>query len=102
MNEIRARNRIIAAGILSIMASGCGTDVSRDSENRRFYCTDSRDGEMFSFYGTTVRNAKTRLLWADTCFDVTDDDGVDRTLCASYEAFMKCESIPLAIPEDSR
>lgn len=82
------------ASLLTAMLGGCvmKSEATAESKAAHMYCVDTRDGEKFAFKGATVRNASVGFGGADSCFDVTTDDGKPRLLCKSHEAFIKCEN----------
>lgn len=82
------------ASVLTAMLGGCGmkAEVADDGKGKHMFCTDTRDGEKFSFKASTITNASVGMLGLDSCFDVTTDSGNARTLCKSHEAFIKCET----------
>lgn len=74
-----------------------GVHVSPYSEKMCFSCTDTRDGETFSFSGENVSRATIGWFGSDTCFDVIDDNGIKRTLCSRHDVFIKCKRSPAPI-----
>lgn len=79
--------------IAFICLAGCtmeGGGVSAEDLNKTVTCTDTRDGETFSFNTNSVTN--TRIgIGAPTSFDVTTDDGRKMTINSSMEAWLKCD-----------
>ncbi len=77
-----------------ILLSGCTFDsgVSEESKNKVMTCTDTRDGETFTFKTNDITNARVGFI-SDTSFDVVDLSGVKRTLTKSMELYIKCVEV---------
>jgi hypothetical protein len=63
--------------------------ITEDGKNKQMVCTDTRDGEKFSFNSNNITNARIGY-GADSSFDVVDDAGKKRTLTNSMELYLKC------------
>lgn len=86
---------IIVMSLFPFLLSGClelRATVDKEKSPAVSYCVDTRDGERFSFKSENVINA--RIGINDVCFDVTDNNGNERTLCKSHEPYIKCGSLP--------
>lgn len=83
--------KILIISICSLLLTGCylEADIIKECSPQKTTCTDTRDGEVFSYRLENVSN-KARVTFNDQCFDVTDDTGKKRTMCASHQAFLKC------------
>lgn len=92
MNTRNTKTKLlIGVSLLTTVLGGCGfkAEATEESKRQHMYCTDTRDGERFSFKGSTIRNAV--IGFSDSCVEVTTDAGKEMTLCKSHEAFIKCE-----------
>lgn len=78
--------------VLLFLIGACTMKSDVIDDGKTNFCTDSRDGEKFSFKTSSVKSVMVGMLGAESCFDITDSNGKDRTLCKSQEAFIKCVS----------
>ena len=79
--------------IISVLLSGCsmeGGAIAENSKNKIVQCTDTRDGEVFSFLSNNVSNARISLD-GNHGFSVVDTDGNYRELNKSMESYLKCK-----------
>lgn len=81
---------IVVLICISLSACTMKAEVSEQDKNKIVTCTDTRDGESFSFHTNTVRDTWVGLN--DTCYTATDFQGRNRKLCGSMIDFMKCIS----------
>ncbi len=74
-----------------IFLSGCTFDsgVSEESKNKVITCTDTRDGEIFTFKTNDITNVRSGFM-ADSSFDVVDQNGIKRTLTSISHIYIKC------------
>jgi len=81
--------------LLCLALSSCTVpaEVSDADRSAVMRCTDTRDGETFTYAVSSARNLRVGLGGADTCGTVTDSDGNERTLCKSQEVYMKCVKV---------
>ena len=83
-------------GLLALVGmAGCSVAISDDearttNAGRIVDCTDTRDGEAFTYRGDTVSNVSIGLGGSDSCFDAVDEANKRRTLCKSHESWLKC------------
>ena len=84
--------RFGVSALIVLLGSACTMEGKPVDNGKTTYCTDTRDGEKFSFKSSSVRNARIGMLGADTCADITVSTGETRTLCKSQEAYIKCVS----------
>jgi hypothetical protein len=86
---LRVAALLAGASLFTVGLGGCEfrAEVIESSKGNHTFCTDTRDGETFAFKAETIRNAS---IGYDSCFTVTTDDGLNRRLCRSHEAFIKC------------
>ena len=80
---------LLTAGLGALAGCTMQGDVTDENRQRHITCKDTRDGEVFSFHGKTIRDVRVGI-GADSCFTVTDDGGKVRTLCGNNEAWLKC------------
>jgi hypothetical protein len=80
--------------LLALILQACSLDGRLDPTMpaKKVSCTDTRDGEKFWFSSQSISDVKVGYLGADTCFNFEDDRGLQRRMCESYEAFIKCAS----------
>ena len=81
---------LLILAIVSII--GCtvgGSEVVNKNEVK--VCTDTRDGETFSFNTNSVTNVRRGVLGEPTTFDVIDGEGNKRSLSSSMEVYLKCK-----------
>ena len=78
--------------IIILMLTGCTMDASVVHDDKHMVCTDTRDGETFSFENRTAHNARMGI-GTESSVDIVDDSGRTRTLTKSMEAYWKCEEI---------
>ncbi len=73
-----------------VMLFGCSLPLDTDNITgpEISYCTDTRDGEVFSFRKDKVLYGQASLN--DVCIVVIDESGVERQLCKSHEIWLKC------------
>lgn len=83
--------------LVSLFIYGCTSDASIDEETKNsiITCKDTRDGEVFSFYGSTVTNVRGGILGAASTFDMITTDGRKMTLSSDMEVYMKCSPKPI-------
>lgn len=85
---------LMAIALISLLClQGCtvdGGDVAEHDKNKIMECTDTRDGEKFSFNTNDVKNVR-QGIGAPSAFDVTTTDGKEKTLSSDMETFLKCE-----------
>lgn len=80
---------LVALSVVTMV--GCtvgGSEVINKNEVK--VCTDSRDGETFSFNTNSVTNVR-RGIGAPTTFNVIDSEGNKRSLSTSMEVYLKCK-----------
>ena len=75
---------------ISIIILGCTVDGDITHNNIHQLCTDTRDGEQFSFYTKTAHNARMGFGGAVSSVDIIDDTGKKRTITEGMEAYWKC------------
>ena len=81
--------------IIVTLLSGCtmkAGEQTEDSKKRTTACTDTRDGEVFTFKNNTVKDAR-QGYGAPTCFTITTLKGADKRLCSDMEVYLKCHNI---------
>jgi hypothetical protein len=79
---------------MCLTLSGCIEFEAKLEErelNKETSCTDTRDGEVFFFNTSNIKNGRYDLK--DICFDVIDNSGKQRHLCKSHEVFLKCSKV---------
>lgn len=83
--------------LVSLLICGCTVDaeINEETKNSIITCKDTRDGEVFSFYGNTVTNVRSGYLGAASTFDMVTTDGIEMTLSSDMEAYMKCSTKPI-------
>ena len=81
---------LLLVGSMGLLGCQMKADITDESRRSHITCTDTRDGEKFSFRGATVRDAVQGFGTAH-CFTVTDDTGMVRRLCSSQEVYLKCK-----------
>ncbi len=74
-----------------IVLAGCTINADVERIGKLTHCTDTRDGEKFTFSDKSITNVRYGI-GADSCFTVKDESGVVRNLCKSHEVFLKCEN----------
>lgn len=80
-------------GLIALLLVGCTVsgDLTDESRDKHYTCTDTRDGEVFSFSGSTVTQVRAGVLGGSSSFTVIDDSGEERTLRSNMEVYLKCE-----------
>ena len=92
VNFLRAFFLLLVFVIASTMMA-CTVDgkLSDESKNKTMVCTDTRDGESFSYHTSSVSNVRLDYFNREnSSFDVVDANGVKRHLVASMETYLKC------------
>ena len=80
--------------LIALLCCGCTVDggsVSEDDLNKVMVCTDTRDGEVFSFNTNTVTNVR-QGFGAPHTMEVTTLNGDKRTLNSDMEVWLKCKA----------
>lgn len=79
--------------VMALSLTGCGFkgEVDPAYVDKTVYCTDTRDGEKFSFAAASVRDVS-MVIGAGTCATVTTNKGTDMRICNAQEVYMKCET----------
>ena len=87
-------DKIVLVLLAAFAVQGCSlkAEVAQKDINKRMSCSDTRDGQTFTFKASTIANA-TVGVGADTCFDITTDSGTKMNLCKSHEAWLKCQEV---------
>ena len=78
--------------IIALMLTGCTVDANIEHSDKHMFCTDTRDGETFSFETRTAHNGRMGI-GTGSAVDIVDDTGRTRTLTQTMEAYWKCEEI---------
>lgn len=77
--------------IIVLFLTGCtidGGEIAKEDLNKRMLCTDTRDGETFSYYGRDVSNIRSG---SNPSIDIVDNKGRHRTLTNQMQnTFLKC------------
>lgn len=75
-----------------LLVAGCTipTEVSKEDRNKVFTCTDTRDGEVFSFNSNDITEIR-HGIGANGHMKFTDLKGVERTIPANADAWLKCD-----------
>lgn len=79
--------------LLAALFIGCTMSASYHDRIKTMECKDTRDGETFRFSTATLKNIQVGFGGVDTCMNITDSTGRERTLCKSHEAWLKCQEI---------
>lgn len=82
--------RYLIVACMALLFAGCSMQGEYSGEHKIIDCTDTRDGEKFTVDSRTITNVRVGI-GADSCFDAVDNRGVERTLCKSHQAFLKCK-----------
>jgi len=77
--------------IAALVLTGCTVKahVSEEDANKLMVCTDTRDGEVFSFNTNTVTNMRAGF-GVPSSFDILTTEGKEMTLNNNMEAWLKC------------
>jgi len=67
-------------------------ELSEESKNKEFKCTDFRDGEMFYFNSNTITNMRAGF-GTDHSYDMIDTNGTKHTMTSGMESHMKCVEV---------
>ena len=75
-----------------LLISGCTmkAEVSEDDLNKIKICTDTRDGEVFSFNTNSMTNVRAGFGGAESSVDIVTFEGKKMTVYARMEAYIKC------------
>ena len=76
--------------VVLLVISGCTMEGTVEP-GQTIACTDTRDGEVFMFDSSTVRDVRVGVLGAETCLTLTDHNKSDRRICTNEERFLKCK-----------
>lgn len=78
--------------LLVALLSACTMkgSVDLDSSPALLNCTDSRNGEMFSYRPIDVYDVRIGLLGGETCLSLTDTTNRDRTFCSPEFSTVRC------------
>lgn len=76
--------------LASLFLSACTMEgsLSESSKNKNVKCTDTRDGEVFTYNTNTATNV--RIGTSGGSLDVVDSNGVSRHLSSPMELYLKC------------
>jgi hypothetical protein len=86
--------KVLVIGLLTLTLPACTMDGSvADEQPKTMECKDTRDGEVFRFDSSTVRDVRIGILGAESCLTLTDSDGATRTLCEKAAQFIKCKEL---------
>lgn len=83
--------KIVFCLCVAAIASGCGMKgkVSDKSINDIMDCTDTRDGEKFSFKASSAKNIIVGTY--GVTMDIVTLDGKEKHLTSDMEKFIKCD-----------
>ena len=84
---------LIIAMLVLISACTSRSDLSDKSRNQVHRCTDTRDGEEFTYNTNTITNVRAGWLGADSSFELTDMEGNKRYVQSSDTSWLKCKRI---------
>ena len=82
-------SRFVVAMLLVLGA--CKAEVSGPPVVQE--CKDTRDGEVFQFSSTTVRDVTYNPLNGTVTFTFTDTGGITRYYSSTFEQFWKCKQV---------
>lgn len=83
--------KITSVALIVFLSTGCtvNAEISDEDKNKIITCTDTRDGEVFSFNTDTVTNMRAGFGSPST-YDMVTTDGKKMTLSSDMAAYLKC------------
>ncbi len=88
------KTRYILFTTIAFLMNGCITvkgEIAEEDRSKIMDCTDTRDGERFSFSAKTVTNVRVSILTEDGSLDLIDMNGTKRSITKSMEKYLKCK-----------
>jgi len=84
----------ILAIVFFTLISACTyqAEVSEEDINNHVTCTDTRDGEVFSFHAKNMSNIRVGMD-GYASMDIIDDKGNKRSVNNGMEIYLKCVQI---------
>ncbi len=64
-----------------------------EQDNKVMECTDTRDGEVFTYETDNVKDISSSGILGDISITVIDNDGNERVLKKEMEAYLKCKAL---------
>ncbi len=82
-------NKMLLLSSILLVLGGCSFEVADGFENLDMSCTDTRDGETFTYNTDTIRDIQVTLN-GNYSFNIRDDTGKLRWFTGMSEAYYKC------------
>lgn len=90
--------RCLVAGAIALLIQSCSASldatVAPEDMDRVYVCTDTRDGEVFSYNTNTITNARITILGGGpSSMDIVTTDGRKMTVTSAMTAWWKCKEL---------